>query len=66
MTIRHCEACNYTVDIYDEPDALAIGGDMAPDSWFCQDIHACIERQKAEIRALSAELRALGGKVVVS
>lgn len=64
MTIRHCEACNYTVDIYDEPDALAIGGDMAPDSFFCQDWAACEARQQSEVRALSAELRALGGKVV--
>lgn len=57
-TTQRCEACNYTVDIYDEPEALSIGGDMAPDSFFCSDVNACAARQRDEIRALSAERRA--------
>ena len=42
---RHCESCDRSVDIFDEPEALAIGGDSAPDSYFCTDTRACEARR---------------------
>ena len=44
-TTQHCESCRRSVDIFDEPEALAIGGDSAPDSYFCTDTRACEARR---------------------